>query len=158
MKLFKLAGFRFLCDPEVTQRVYDEIRRGGHYDCVADEDRNYAAVRNRAYSEDFLVLLFRLGVDPDYEAETSLLCRMAPGRYQYAGWFHFVGSSNPDQFEDMPVNEDFGDIDVGRLLIEHNVTISERTDLVHDAFSGHPVVQLDFGAVVPWAIDAPEPE
>jgi hypothetical protein len=48
--------------------------------------------RARAFPAEFLSLLDQLGIDPCKDAEVYRNARLAPGRHDYGGWYHFIGT------------------------------------------------------------------
>ncbi len=105
-------------------------------------------VRDRVFPAEFLAFLATVGIDPLKDAEAYHNARLAPGRHDYGGWFHFVGELN--------TNGDFGAVDFGGgfkawLCTPGAPRLTSLSEL--------PVIQLGFHSdAVPWALAEPEAE
>jgi hypothetical protein len=93
------------------------------------------------------VLLDQLGVDPRKDGEVYHNARLAPGRHDYAGWYHFVGTL--DQTGDFPP------VSLGNGF---TVWMCRAHAPRLPSLKSASVVQLEFHAeAVPWLLDEPEP-
>jgi hypothetical protein len=91
-------------------------------------------------------LLDKLGVDPRKDAEVFHYARLAPGRHDYGGWYHFVGTL--DQTGDFPP------VDLGDGF---SVWMQHASTPRLPSLDGMQVVQVEFNAkAVPWLLDEPE--
>lgn len=102
--------------------------------------------------------LSSLGIVAERPIEAYDLGGTVSGFRRYGGWYHFMGTILR---EDPPeVNE--------RVEVEptHFVSLSDRywieltrtVHLVQTAFSGSPLIQMEFEALVPWVIKDEIPE
>lgn len=103
--------------------------------------------RGNAFPAKFLALLDQLGVDSNKDGEVYHNGRIAPGRHDYAGWFHFIGNlSEPGDFSPVRLGDGF------------TVWMCYATAPRLASLTGLPAVQLEFHAEsVPWLLDEPEP-
>src|SRR5712691_11902935 len=86
--------WQFECDPEATRVAYSRVDRGGAESCSCNGCRNFVVARNRVFPTTFLDFLATLGVDPLKDGEAYHNARLAPGRHDYGGSFHFVSQLN----------------------------------------------------------------
>ncbi len=103
MAVFGQWQFEF--DPKATQAAYARVDHGGSERCICNGCRNFVVARSHVFPRDFLELLTTLGVDPLKDGEAYHNARLAPGRHDYAGWYHFVGQ--------LTVDGDFGEVNFG---------------------------------------------
>jgi hypothetical protein len=137
----------FTCDRAATAESYSQTTAGGAETCGSGGCRNFLLVRDQVFPPAFVDLLRSLGVDPHKDGEVYHNAQLAPGRHDYAGWFHFVGSL--DRTGDFPVVE-----------LGEGFTAWLRTGSAPalDALKGRPLVQLEFHSTnVPWRLAEPEP-
>ncbi len=120
--------------------------------CVCDQCKNFVQGREQIYPKRLMTMLDRLGIDYQKETELCYFNRVKPGWHFYKGWFHFVG-----QIQEAP--DDAGDGIHMRVPDRESFAWSfrDKHDLVPKAFGQHPVVQLEWLAIVPWLLDAEEP-
>ena len=104
------------------------------------------------------------------------------GLHLHGGWFHLIGSivEGPDCFEPIVGPPKLGRRVVGRVALDpqshravpgagqgwtarlepvsgtFSMGFTTHTALVPDSFGGHPIVQVEFEAFVPWVL--PEPD
>ena len=91
--------------------------------------------------------LASLGIDPHKDGEVYHNAHLAPGRHDYGGWFHFVGTL--DRTGNFPV------VDLGNGL---TVWLCQKSAPALHALQGHSLVQLEFHSTnVPWGLEEPEP-
>jgi hypothetical protein len=91
-------------------------------------------------------LLGQLGIDPNKDAEVYHNARIAPGRHDYGGWYHFIGTL--DETGDWPAVK-FGP--------GFSVSMCPASGPRLPSLEGEQVVQLEFHAeAVPWLLDGPE--
>jgi hypothetical protein len=141
-----LGDWLFTCDQGATAEAYGRAQDGGANACTCNTCRNFVVVRDRVFPAAFLALLDSLGIDPHKDGEVYHNGRLAPGRHDYGGWFHFVGSL--DRTGDFPV-VDFGG--------GFTVWLTRKAAPVLAALKDHPLVELQFHATnVPWGLDEPE--
>jgi hypothetical protein len=138
--------WQFDCDLEATRMAYARADHGGAESCSCNGCRNFIAARSRVFPKAFLEFLATLGIDPSKDGETYHNGRIAPGRHDYGGWFHFVGQLN--------IDGDFGVVNFGDGFTSW---LSKASAPRLDALEGLPVVQLEFHAeAVPWVLSEPE--
>jgi len=143
----KFGNWEYTCDPVATAQAYVRAESGGSSTCTCKGGRNFVAVRDRVYPKAFVTLLESLGIDPRKDGEVYHNGRLAPGRHDYGGWFHFIGSL--DRTGDFPV-VDFGG--------GFTAWMCERSAPGLEVLRGSPLVQLEFRAEnVPWGLDELEP-
>ncbi len=133
-------------DRDATIRAYRQAERGGADTCDCAWCRNFRNARATIFPPEFLALLEELGIDPNKEAEAYHNAQLAPGRHNYGGWYHFVGTL--DQTGDFPVVE-FG---IGFMAWMCRATAPRLSSL-----KGLPVVELEFICeTVPWLLEEAE--
>lgn len=123
--------------------------------CDCQQCRNFDAAVGRTFPPEFAVLAASLGIDLTKPAELCHWCREPSGLYLTGGWFHLVGSivsgddvmhwdghSGSFQFEELVPGFEFG--------------FSAGLTLVREAFSGLPLLQLEFQTRVPWVLAEPD--
>ena len=140
-------AWKYRADLDATILAYARTERGGADTCNCAGCRNFRLVRAEVFPVEFLALLNELGIDPRKDAEVHHNARLAPGRHDYGGWYHFVGTL--DQNGEVPP------VDLGG-----NVTVW----MSHDAgaprllgLKGMEVVEVNFrSGAVPWQLDEPE--
>ena len=136
----------FTSDLHATQTAYSAIDVGGADRCDCNACRNFIAVRDRTFPPAFVSLLQSLGIDPHKDGEVYHNARLAPGRHDYGGWYHFVGS--------LERTGDFAPVDFGDGF---TVWLSERHAPALRGLEELPLVELNFHAGnVPWGLAEPE--
>ena len=141
-----LGEWLFTTHLHTTQIAYSAIDAGGADGCDCNECRNFVAVRDRMFPPAFVSLLQSLGIDPHKDGEVYHNARLAPGRHDYGGWYHFVGS--------LERTGDFAPVDFGGgftvwLCEHHSPALRGLKDL--------SLVELHFHADnVPWVLAEPE--
>lgn len=142
-----LGRWKYSVNASATLRAYARACRGGVDGCGCATCRNFRLARARVFPAEFIALLSQLGVDPHKDAEVYHNARVASGRHDYGGWYHFVGTLNE--------TGDFGPIDFGAGF---TVWMCPASAPRLPSFKDVPVVQLEFRAQhVPWLLDEPEP-
>ena len=142
----RFGQWQFECDPEATRIAYSRVDRGGADSCTCNGCRNFIAARSQIFPKAFLEFLASVGIDSTKDGEAYRMARIAPGRHDYGGWFHFVGELN--------VDGDFGTVDFGNgftawLCKAYAPRLSSLKVL--------PVVQVEFHSEsVPWVLNEPE--
>jgi len=145
--LAELGGRKSSVDRDATIRAYAQAERGGADRCTCNGCRNFRLARMRVFPPEFLELLDRLGIDPRKDGEVYRNARLAPGRHNYGGWFHFIGTLDAPDSDSGLVK--FGD--------DFSAYICRATAPRLPSLNQHPVVQLEFNAdAVPWLLDEPE--
>jgi hypothetical protein len=144
------------CDPIATKQGYLQILSGAPETCGCVQCRNFAAARTEIYPEPVLRLFEDLGVAADREAEVYHNCQVAPGRHNYGGWFHFIGSIAADADVSRQIAPNAWTFDLEKVTDRFELGFTRRIGLLNKVFHAHPVVQLEFIAIVPWVL--PEPE
>jgi hypothetical protein len=158
MQLITFARWQIECDPETTRKLYARVQSGSPEACGCEPYLNFAAARKQAYPVDVIRLFDSLGVADDREAEIYHTHRIAPRKHHYGGWFHFVGRivSGADASKQITTNA-WG-FDLEKVSAEFELGFTHRIGLLKEPFQGHPVVQLEFQAAVPWVLTGEEPE
>jgi hypothetical protein len=91
--------------------------------------------------------LTTLGVDPLKDGEAYHNARVAPGRHNYGGWYHFIGK--------LTIDGDFGMVDFGSGF---TACLCKATAPRLKTLEGLPVVQIEFQSeAVPWMLSETEP-
>jgi hypothetical protein len=140
--------WKYTADRDATIAAYSQAKRGGADNCDCDGCRNFRIARSHVFPEKFLQLLDQLGIDPFKDAEVYRNGRLEPGRHDYGGWYHFIGTL--DKTGDFPVVQ-LGDTFTARMRHASSPRLASLKDT--------PVVQLEFHSeAVPWLLDEPEPE
>lgn len=138
--------WRFSLDRDATIEAYRRAECGHVDKCGCIWCRNFRLARDRSFSPEFLALLDQLGIDPRKDGEIYHNGRLAPGRHNYAGWYHFIGTL--DETGDFPAVE-FG--------TGFTAWMCEASAPRLESLKGLPVVQLEFQSeLVPWLLDEPE--
>ena len=138
--------WKYSVDRDATIVAYGRAERGGTDTCDCANCRNFRVARAHAFPAEFFALLDQLGIDPLKDAEVYHNARLAPGRHDYGGWYHFIGSL--DQTGDFPP------VDLGGGFTAYMCRASAPRLPSLDAM---PVVQVEFHAeAVPWLLDEPE--
>jgi hypothetical protein len=102
--------------------------------------------RTRAFPDKFLTFLDQFGIDPLKDAEVYHNARLAPGRHDYGGWYHFIGAL--EEAGDFP----FVDLGDGFTAWMRRASAPRLQSL-----ESASVVQIEFHAeTVPWLLDEPE--
>ena len=142
----RFGQWKYTADRNATIIAYSRVLRGGADTCDCVHCRNFRVARARVFPEKFLALLDQLGIDPLKDAEVYHNTRLAPGRHDYGGWYHFIGTL--DEAGDFPPV----DLEDGfKVWMCH----AEAPRL--PSLQGVPVVQLEFHIeTVPWLLDEPE--
>lgn len=136
----------YTADRDATFRAYSQVERGGVDRCDCAWCRNFRKVRAQVFPSEFLALPEMLGIDPNKDAEVYHNARLAPGRHNYGGWYHFVGTL--DETGDFP-GVYFG---AGFTAWMWQAAAPRLRSL-----EGLPVVELAFICeTVPWLLDEPE--
>jgi len=144
--LVALGEWLFTTDLHTTQIAYSAIDVGGADGCDCNECRNFVAVRDRMFPPAFVSLLQSLGIDPHKDGEVYHNARLAPGRHDYGGWYHFVGS--------LERTGDFAPVDLGGGF---TVWLCERHSPALRGLQELPLLELNFHADnVPWGLAEPE--
>jgi hypothetical protein len=142
-----------LSDPAATRQAYARIGDTRPVPCNCYGCQNFNRVRDQIYPAEVLSLFDRLGITPHREAEIYEGGPDTGGLHTHGGWYHFVGriksggdarvqkSPNWGGFDLMPVGETF------------SLGFTEYAGLVHEAFDGYPVVQIEFVTHVPWVLE-----
>jgi hypothetical protein len=146
MEQLELPGWRVLYDTAATRAVHARLPTGGADSCSCDPCRNWVLSRARLVPAELQVLLDRLGIPLDRDAEIYHNARLESGLHSYGGWYHFVGRVLSGEREASP-HVPFG---------QFAVFFHSSPALLPEAFAGQPVVQLEFDAELPWLSEVPE--
>ena len=84
--------WKYRADLDATILAYGRTERGGVDTCDCAGCRNFRAARADCLPPEFIALLGQLGIDPLKDAEVHHNARIAPGRHDYGGWYHFIGT------------------------------------------------------------------
>ena len=138
--------WKYTADRDATIIAYGRAERGGADTCDCANCRNFRVARARVFPNEFLTLLDRLGIDPVKDAEVYHNARLAPGRHDYGGWYHFMGTlDEAGDFPPVALGEGF------------TAWMCRASAPRLQGLEGAPVVQLEFQAeTVPWLLDEPE--
>ena len=138
-------------DQEVTSERY---RQTSSLVCDCTDCVNFRTAGELAFSAQFLLLLRQLGIDPLKPAE---LCHYGTSGESMPtqGWFHFVGHLDGGRDAWHQTGESTHVLDPEPFPGMKSIGFTSQLAQVPDAFSGHPMVQLEFETVVPWLIPAP---
>jgi hypothetical protein len=139
-------AWKYLADRDATVLAYAQTERGGADTCDCAGCRNFRAARADCFPPDFIALLGQLGIDPRKDGEVYHNARIAPGRHDYGGWYHFIGTL-----------DDMGEFPFVELGPDFSVWMCPASAPRLASLEGKPVVQLEFHAgAVPWRLDEPE--
>ena len=146
VRIPNFGEWKFTLDRDATVAAYASQELGGSESCECNTCRNFRLARTAAFPSEFLTLLAELGIDYRKDAEVYHNARMAPGRHNYAGWFHFVGT--------LERNGDFSAISCGDDFTAWMCSASAPR---LESLEGCSVVQVEFNAeAVPWLLNEPE--
>jgi hypothetical protein len=138
--------WQYTVDRDSTAAAYARIERGSSDDCACNGCRNFKLVRDRVFPIGFLTLLESLGIDYRKDGEVYHNARLASGRHDYGGWYHFVGSLHVT-----------GDFPVVTLGDGFSAWLLRKSAPELPALRGLSLVEVDFHAEnVPWALNEPE--
>ncbi len=151
MKTLTYETWSLNYDDMLTRKLFRDVVSGPE-ECACDPCKNLVLSREQIYPKDLMTMLDRLGIDYQKETELCYFNRVKPGWHFYKGWFHFVG-----QIQEAP--DDGGKGIYGCVPDAESFAWSfrDKPDFVPKAFGEHPVVQLDWVALVPWLLDTEEP-
>ncbi|MFC2113993.1 hypothetical protein ACFLRI_01445 [Bacteroidota bacterium] len=135
-------------DRDATRTAYEKIENFCVEQCQCVYCKNFEAIRDKVYSEEFVNMLKDIGIDPRKEAEVYYIKAVDKNRHLYGGWFHFVGRYNSNGFEDLD-----GQSKLLKINDKIEMSLSDHTLLVDGAFKSDSVVQLEFRVEVPWVIE-----
>jgi len=139
--------WKYTVDRDRTILAYSRAERGWIDQCGCAPCRNFRVARACTFPAEFLTLLDQLGIDPRKEAEVYHNARLAPGRHDYGGWYHFLGTL-----------DETGDFPVVKLGEGFTVWMCRAAAPRLPTLKGLPAVQVEFHAdAVPWLLDEPEP-
>ena len=141
------GDWEFTVDRDATVAAYARAERGGSDSCSCSGCRNFSAARARIYPPQFLALLESLGIDSRRDGEVFQNAQLAPGRHDYGGWFHFIGTL-----------EKTGDFPVVSLAEGFTAWLQRKNAPELECLKGLPLVELGFHSTnVPWVLDEKEP-
>jgi hypothetical protein len=86
MKQIQLGDQLIRYDREQTAKAYSSIKTGAAEQCGCERCRIFAAHRTTIYSDHFLKLLERLGIDASKESDVHEW-----DADRYGGWFYVLG-------------------------------------------------------------------
>jgi len=99
--------WKYSVDRDATINAYCQTECGGADTCDCAFCRNFRVAREHVFPEAFLRLRDELGIDPLKDGEVYHYARLSPGRHDYGGWYHFIGTLD-EKTGDIPVVQ-FGD-------------------------------------------------
>lgn len=145
--MLTFGDWSYSLDRDATLEAYQVVEHGGSETCECAGCRNFLLARAKVFPASFLALLDQLGIDPLKDSEVYHNGRILPGRHDYGGWFHFVGTlQETGDFPPVYLDEDF------------SVWMCRASAPRLDSLKSSPVVQLEFHAKsVPWLLSEPEP-
>jgi hypothetical protein len=142
----EFGQWRYTVDRAATVQAYAHAPCGFAERCGCADCRNFRLARECVFPAAFLVLLEQLGIDPSKEGEAYRNARLAPGRHDYGGWYHFIGT--------LDETGDFAAVDFGGGFTAWMCRGAAPT---LSSLKGAKVVQLEFHSdAVPWLLDEPE--
>jgi hypothetical protein len=138
--------WEYTCDQDTTAKVYSTIERGDSDACTCNGCRNFVAAREKVFPSEFLSLLASLGIDSRKDGEVYHNGKLAPGRHDYGGWFHFIGTL-----------ESTGDFPVVAMGDSFTACMLRNCAPALSALNDYPLVQIEFHASnVPWVLNEAE--
>jgi hypothetical protein len=138
--------WEFTNDRTATIAAYARIVRGGSDACSCNGCRNFVAARDKVYPSEFIALLCSLGIDSRKDGEVYHNAQLAPGRHDYGGWFHFVGT--------LQKTGDFPVVPMGPGI---SAWLRNKTAPALPCLDGMPLVEVEFHAdSVPWVLKEAE--
>ena len=148
MNTMKIGKWEVEFDRDATRAAYAKIENFCVEQCHCVYCKNFEAIRDEVYTEEFKSILKDIGIDARKEAEVYYIRAVNKNRHLYGGWFHFVGRYNYTGTDRINGHNN---------LIKINDTIemslSDHALLVDSAFKSEAVVQLEFKVEVPWVIE-----
>lgn len=172
MNIINFYDWQLITDREATRNAYSILAETDKK-CTCSACQNFWQVGKVIFPPDVIKLFELLGVTWRFPVEIHHNCQLSPGKHNYGGWYHFVGSFKGEEsnkriptkmkrleFTPWPkittiesynirlksVNEDF------------QIGFSNRLACVSSAFKGLDIVQCDFNVNnVPWELAEEEP-
>jgi hypothetical protein len=157
METVNIGRWTLEIDREATELAFSRIPLGSPETCECDYCKNFVAARDHAYPPEAREMFATLGIDYQKEAETWEWYRVESGDHSYGGFFHCVGSITGGT-ESVQWQDDMGTYHLERIGEYFEYGFRSGGDLVEEPFKGQPLFQLDFTTLVPWVIDAPDPD
>ena len=153
----RLGRWKLRAFADLTRSLFAKVERGGAEECGCDACENFIAVRDRTYPREFLQALAGLGIDPRKDAEVVHYVRLPNGLHSYGGWFHAVAEieEGADAWVGLPAGGHT--LQLEPLSKGFAFGVSGRVALVHAAFAGRPLVQVEFATEAPWVVAKAEP-
>ncbi len=138
--------WEFTNDRMATINAYTLIERGGSDTCSCNGCRNFVAARDNVYPSEFIALLNSFGIDSRKDGEVYHNARLSPGRHDYGGWFHFVGTlEKTGDFPVVPMGQGF------------SAWLRKKAAPALPGLGELPLVEVEFHAdSVPWVLTEPE--
>jgi hypothetical protein len=159
MKEIHFARWHLESDSEATRAAYatldPDIATVGDW----DSGRNWILARDQGlvYPDAVLTLFTQLGIDYQRDAELYRVARLDSGLHKYGGWFHFVGTIVSGRDAMVPVGIGAFHHDLEQISTNFALGFTARITLPEPSFKGHPVVQIEYDADIPWLLGEPEP-
>jgi len=139
-------AWKYRADRDATILAYGRTERGGADTCDCAGCRNFRAARADCFPPEFIALLGQLGIDSRKDAEVHHNARIAPGRHDYGGWYHFIGTL-----------DEIGESSPVKLGPDFSVWMCPASAPRLPSLEGKQVVQLEFHAeAVQWRLDESE--
>jgi hypothetical protein len=157
MEVITIGRWRLRSYREQTLEAFAKIRTGSPEECGCEDCQNFIAVRHKAYPFAALAIFARLGIDPVKEAEIWHTHRDESGNHHYGGFFHFVGVIESGKDAKETVNG-VGCFDLERSEGSFEFGFTSDAHLIPESFADKQLVQLEFQTLVPWVLNAKEPD
>ena len=157
METIAVGRWTLEVDREATEAAFSKIPLGSPESCECDYCKNLVAARDRAYPEEARQLFAQLGIHYRKEAETWEWNRVSPKLHSYGDFFHFLGSVISGGEAVQYVNGT-GTFHLERIGEYFDYGFRRGAELIEYPFKNQAVAQLEFTTLVPWIIEAPDPE
>lgn len=152
MEIVKFKDWKFEVNKSFTQLTYNKVLLGGAETCNCKDCQNYIANREAIFSSEIKELFLKLGIDYKKEVEITAWETLSNGLHYIGGWFNFKGKIIGGKECDVPLPG-------GGFILE----LTEQNDNFSIGFSknssltffedNNEIIQIEFGANIPWAID-----
>ena len=157
LEIVNIGRWTLEVDREATESAFAKIPGGSPEGCECDYCKNLVVAREHAYPPEARELFAMLGIDYSKEAETWEWNRVDSNLHSYGGFFHFVGNLKSGA-EGVQYDGNVGTYHLERVGDYFEYGFRRDAALVEEPFNDQPIVQLEFTTLVPWMIDAPDPE
>lgn len=136
-----------------TSEVYKNVEKGSPEGCGCNDCKNFVAIREIIYPQEFKNLLLDLGIDYKKESEIYHMAKLDNGLHHYGGWFHFKGKMIEGRNCKIELGNGGSTFDTDELTETFGVAFFKGRDLTYfDASEFDDLIQVEFIADSEWVI------